>query len=345
MKYPALLASTAVLALFLSAPANAQMQEKGGNEKGAPAQTQREQAPPKAAQPSAPEKQAQPQPQAQPPQKQAPQPDTQQKQAQPGAQTPSPKGKEAQKNAEPKAEGNKGAAQRTPDEKAGKGTAQRPDANKAPNAAQTGSKEHAKEAPKSAETDRPAGQDGKRVQLSEQQRTSVQDGFRKDTRINRAKNVNFTINVGGRLPREVRLVAVPAFVISMVPEYRSYRYVVIDDRICIVEPTSYEIVDVIDLPGQTAGGSGNRPVATLVLTDDERAVLLREIDLNSGSTLALGAFNEGAAVPRGAEVRAFPDVIVQRVPKVQGHRFFTAEGRLAIVDSDGQKVLLVIERR
>jgi hypothetical protein len=67
--------------------------------------------------------------------------------------------------------------------------------------------------------------------------------------------------------------------------------------------------------------------------------------MGGGSTLGLGAIAEGADVPRDVQVRAFPDAIVQKVSKVKGYRFFTAENRLAIVDPQGSKVLLVIEQR
>ena len=44
------------------------------------------------------------------------------------------------------------------------------------------------------------------------------------------------------------------------------------------------------------------------------------------------------------KVRAFPETIVQKVPKLKGYSFFTAENRLAIVDQRGSKVQLVLER-
>jgi hypothetical protein len=37
--------------------------------------------------------------------------------------------------------------------------------------------------------------------------------------------------------------------------------------------------------------------------------------------------------------------VVEKVPKVKGFKFFTAENRLAIVDSRGTKVQLVVEDR
>jgi hypothetical protein len=378
MRYSALLASTAVACLF-TAPATAQMQDKEKGP-GAPSQMQREQGPaqgsPKGTQ-NTPDQQGTPKSTQQPGGKQAqPQPDaqrSQQKQAQPGGETPAPKGKDTQKSAEPKTDQGKksaepktdpgmksaepkgekgekgkgtaqpgtppdkgkGTAQGTPPEKfrdKDKGTAERPGTDK------DGTR------PKSAETPR-AGEQGQRVQLSEQQRTSITETFQKDQRLNRARNVNFSISVGTRVPRDIRLAPVPAAVISLVPQYRSYRYVVVDEQICIVEPTTYEIVEVLPVSGRTAMGGGGRTGAALVLTEEEKAILLREVDFSNGSTLALGALSEGADIPRDAELREFSATVVQQVPKVKGYKFFTAENRLAIADPAGRKVALVIDDR
>ena len=183
-----------------------------------------------------------------------------------------------------------------------------------------------------------------RVQLTEEKRTNVGQALSKETNLNRATNVNISINVGTRLPRSVRLVALPAAIVAIVPEYRTYRYVVVNDQVCIVEPNSFEIVEIIPAAsGQTASRTGQ--VARLVLTDEERTIILREVDTVGGSTMGLGAIAEGAEVPRDVRVQAFPDVVVQKVPKVKGYKFFTAENRVAIVDPQGSKVQLVLEQR
>jgi hypothetical protein len=182
-----------------------------------------------------------------------------------------------------------------------------------------------------------------RVQLTEEKRTNVGQTLGKETNLNRATNVNVTVNIGTRLPRSVRLVALPASIIAIVPEYRTYRYVVINDQVCIVEPSTFEIVEVIPVSGQTASRSGH--AERLVLTEEERTIILREVDVGGGSTLGLGAIAEGADVPRDARVQAFPDIVVQKVPKVKGYKFFTAENRVAIVDPQGSKVQLVLEHR
>ena len=236
--------------------------------------------------------------------------------------------KGAEKSPEPKDKTSKGAEKgATPTDKAPKGTAQ-----------------PGTEPKDKAKTAEPKGGTGQRVQLSEQQRTNVGQTLTREKQLNRVTNVNFSINVGTRIPRSVRLVAVPASVIAIVPAYRSYRYFAVEDRICIVDPATYEIVEVISVSGQTAGRGGPTH-ATLVLTEEERLAILNEVDMSGGSTMALGALSEGAEVPRGVQVRVFPSTIVQKVPKVKDYKFFTAENRVAIVDPQGSKVQLVIEQR
>jgi Protein of unknown function (DUF1236) len=324
MNKSALLASTAIGLLLCIAPANAQMQQKGSEEKAAPQQgpttgPQKEQGPA--------EKKAEPKG------KGAAQGEMKEQPGKGTAQTAPKEGKgTAEKAAEPKDKATKGTAEKSgePKDKATKGTAE-----KAPEPKDKSTKGAG------AEPKDKAGS-ANRVQLTEEKRTNVGQTFAKDTNLNRANNVNISINVGTRLPQSVRLVAVPAAIIAIVPEYRSYRYVVLNDQVCIVEPNSYEIVEIIPVSGQTAAhGSG----ATLVLSEDERAIILREIDIGGGSTMGLGAIAEGADVPRDVQVRAFPDAVVQKVAKVKGYKFFTAENRLAIVDPQGTKVQLVIEQR
>ena len=310
MNKSALLASTAIGLLLSIVPANAQMQQKGQEEKAAPQQG------PAAGQSK---EQSPSEKKAEPKGKGAAQGEMKEQPGKGTAQTAPKEGKgTAEKGVEPKEKATKGTAEKStePKDKASKGAGAEP-------------KEKAASA--------------SRVQLTEEKRTNVGQTFAKDGNLNRATNVNISINVGTRLPKSVRLVAVPASIIGIVPQYRSYRYVVVNDQVCIVEPNSYEIIEIIPVSGQTAARSGSG--ATLVLSEDERAIILREVDMGGGSTLGLGAIAEGADVPRDVRVRAFPDTIVQKVSKVKGYRFFTAENRLAIVDPQGSKVLLVIEQR
>jgi hypothetical protein len=242
--------------------------------------------------------------------------------------------------AQPKDQGAKGSEQAQPKEQSTKGAATKDSGTKG-TATDPGKGQEAP--PKLSDTAKgPSG--GSHLQLSEQQRTNVHDMILKESHVNRVTNVNFTINVGVRVPREVRLAALPASVITIVPEYRSHRYFIVDEEICIVDPVTYEIVEIITVPGRSAARVENRGGSvSLVLTDEEKAIILHGINLSGASTLGLGALTEGADVPRGVEVRSFPDSIVQKVPKVKRYKFFAAENRIAIVDPRGAKIQLVIE--
>ena len=82
-----------------------------------------------------------------------------------------------------------------------------------------------------------------------------------------------------------------------------------------------------------------------MLTAEEKHIIIENVQMREGSTLALGSLSEGSAVPREARLQEFPDTVVQKVPKVRGHQYFTAEDRIAITDGQGSKVQLVIDAK
>jgi hypothetical protein len=248
----------------------------------------------------------------------------------------------AQKGTDPKDKGTKGTAEQGTSPK-DKGTAQKETDPKDKGTKGTAEKgTEPKDRPdKGMAEKQPKEGTGARVQISEQQRTNVHQTILRERKLNRVTQVNFSINVGTRVPRTVHLAALPAAVVSIVPEYRNYRYFVVEEQIVIVEPSTYEIVEVITTPTTTAGA----PAGRLVLTEEEKAIIVSEIEVSGDRTLGLGALVEGGEVPRGVEVRAFPDIVKQRVPKVTNHRYFTADNRIAIVDRQGGRVDLVIEAR
>ena len=63
--------------------------------------------------------------------------------------------------------------------------------------------------------------------------------------VSRVTNVNFALSVGTAVPRSVTLHPLPPSVLTLVPAYRSYRFVLVRDDIVIIDPDTYEIVDVI----------------------------------------------------------------------------------------------------
>jgi preprotein translocase subunit SecF len=87
----------------------------------------------------------------------------------------------------------------------------------------------------------------KPAQLSEQQRTQISSSISKQSNLKRVERskINFTINVGSVVPRTIGLVPLPATLVSVVPAYRGYLYIVVGNELLIVHPRTYEIVAVI----------------------------------------------------------------------------------------------------
>lgn len=62
----------------------------------------------------------------------------------------------------------------------------------------------------------------------------------------RVDNLNVAIAVGAHLPRHVRLRPLPIAVVEIVPQYRGYDYVLVGNRILVVDPRTHEIVAILD---------------------------------------------------------------------------------------------------
>ena len=67
------------------------------------------------------------------------------------------------------------------------------------------------------------------------------------TRGPRLTHINFRVGVGVRIPRTVRVVAVPEEIVTIYPEWAGDLYFVYGDEIVVVAPGTFEIVGVLPL--------------------------------------------------------------------------------------------------
>jgi uncharacterized protein DUF1236 len=213
-------------------------------------------------------------------------------------------------------------------------TTDRPDKDR-PKGAEAPDKDRSKTTDR-PDKDRPKGaerldKDGAgRTQLSEQQRTDVGSKLR-ETRIEKTR-LQVDVNVGSRIPRSVRLHALPGAILATVPAYRGHSYFVRDDdTIVIVDERTYVVVDVIPATTRMAGLSLSRDQMHFIYT---RVPKDRVADVRV--RLALGA-----EVPADVQL-AFPGEIVARVPEMDRYRFVVAGDDVAVVDPRDNAVVLVI---
>jgi len=90
------------------------------------------------------------------------------------------------------------------------------------------------------------GQAGAGAKLSTEQRTKITTVIRNE-HVAPVTNVNFSISVGTRIPREVRYHPLPAEVVTIYPEWRGYNYVLVRDQIVVIDPQTLEIVAILDV--------------------------------------------------------------------------------------------------
>jgi hypothetical protein len=83
------------------------------------------------------------------------------------------------------------------------------------------------------------------VQLSQDQRSRIRAVIGKEHAPRFSGSEHFDITVGAKVPRDVHVAVLPEDIVSIVPEYRGFDYVLVGDSILIVDPVTLEIVAVI----------------------------------------------------------------------------------------------------
>ena len=63
----------------------------------------------------------------------------------------------------------------------------------------------------------------------------------------RVSRVEFSIKEGSVIPRTVRVVEIPDVIVEIHPEWRGYRYFIVNEELVIVDPSTLRIVAVIDV--------------------------------------------------------------------------------------------------
>jgi len=117
---------------------------------------------------------------------------------------------------------------------------------------------------------------------------------------------------------------------------------VVDDDICIVDPRTYVVVDVIDAGYWSAPG---RPyVAGLRLSVREMDVVREGIPADfpdAGIHLRLAL---GAEIPEDIQLHEFAPFVLDRLPKLRGYAFLVTGDQIVIVQPHDRSIALVIDR-
>jgi hypothetical protein len=159
--------------------------------------------------------------------------------------------------------------------------------------------------------------------------------------------VNFSLSVGAAVPRDVRFQPLPADVVEIMPQYRGYNFFVVRDDIVIVEPSTYQIVDVLPRAGSsTAAAPASRKV---VFSDRDREVIRKHArssrteQRTTGSSATSTRVRVGDRLPDSMEVRSFPDEAYRDSPRLREYRYIERDNRTYVVEPRERTIIEEIE--
>jgi hypothetical protein len=84
------------------------------------------------------------------------------------------------------------------------------------------------------EREKSGGTGGTTVSFTSEQRTKIRETVFKERNAPRVSKVNFAINVGTVVPRTVHIIEVPEVIVDIHPEWRGFRYFIVNEEIVIV---------------------------------------------------------------------------------------------------------------
>jgi hypothetical protein len=176
-----------------------------------------------------------------------------------------------------------------------------------------------------------------RLRLSDRERIRSRDIIVRREREHRVlRDVDFAISVGVHVPRHVRLHPIPVGLVEVVPAYRSYRYFIVEDYICIADPETYVIVQVIDKKRPAA------ELAALELSEWERDYVRRHASWEDARADVRIRLALGVDIPSGVELHGFSDEILSDIPKLRRYRYVVVEDDVVICDPETRDVVLVV---
>jgi hypothetical protein len=189
----------------------------------------------------------------------------------------------------------------------------------------------------------PGAQPIARLQATDQQRREVRHrlfGNRQAERIPRNR-LSVAPAIGSRLPRSHQLLRFAPALIALVPAYAAYRYLIVDDTICVVDPETYAIVDVIPSSIEQAGPVPEARPALALSAHQMRCVYSVTPQDQARSDLHI-RLALGAEIPRNVELFAFPEEGLACAPELAAYRYVVVQDDVIIVDPIDYAIVGVI---
>jgi hypothetical protein len=176
---------------------------------------------------------------------------------------------------------------------------------------------------------------GTNVTLNSSQKTKISTTIR-SAHVEPLRNVNFSVRVGVVIPASVHFHTLPAEIVTIVPEYRGYYYVVVEDEIVIIEPRTRKIVTVIEYQH----ASRDHKARTHLSTSDRTVIKRQTARVREPVS---ERYVVGETVPADVEIYDMPASIYTEVPAVRSYRYVRSDRGVVLVDPAQRRVIDVID--
>jgi len=178
--------------------------------------------------------------------------------------------------------------------------------------------------------------------LSAPQRTRLVQTIKESRNLNRVHRADFRVAVGSRVPRRLHLAHLPLAFFAIVPEYRDYDYVYVEDedQIVIVEPDTLTVVDVIPASAERLA------VTSGVAFSTRERELIRKAALSERSTEGAAGdvdITVGTRVPDSVTLLPFPDDVYAEIPQLSPLRFIVVHDEVLLIDPADRLIVDVID--
>ncbi|MFL5067197.1 MAG: DUF1236 domain-containing protein, partial [Xanthobacteraceae bacterium] len=185
------------------------------------------------------------------------------------------------------------------------------------------------------------------TQVTQEQQTKFNQVIEKQ-KVQSVTNVNFSVSVGSTVPTSVRFHDVPRDIVTINPEFRGKKFVVVRDEIVIVEPRTHKIVSVIprSARGTTGTATSTRQTTSskLNLAPEKRRVIRETVIKEQAAPRCADLqISVGAEVPRSLQLRPLPDVVVTEVPEIRSYDFCIKGDDVVLIDPSDYRIVEVID--
>jgi hypothetical protein len=156
----------------------------------------------------------------------------------------------------------------------------------------------------------------------------------------RSQPVNVAVNVGAPLAGDIDLLPLPPAIVTLVPEFQGDEYVVVNDEIVIVQPSTRMVVETIRPGGVAEAPSGPPPAVNL--TDAQRQMLLEGVRGERLPQAQIAELADGETVPQDVELAPVPGPLAAQIPMIERYRLFLLNDQVVLVDPDTREVIDIV---